>query len=164
MCSVKIWGSVQLLSHVWLFETSWTAACQSSLSITNSWSLLKLIFIELAQIHDAIQLSHPLSSPSPPAFSLSQLQSLFQGVSSLHQVAKVSEFQLQHQSFQWVFWTDFRWEWLVWSPCSTRDSQETSPTPQFKSIHSSALRFLYGPTLTTIHDYWKNYNLTFVAQ
>ena len=48
--------------------------------------------------------------------------------------------------------------WLVWSPCSTRDSQESSPTPQFKSINSLALSFLYGPTLTSIHDYWKNHS------
>ena len=51
--------------------------------------------------------SHPLSSPSPPAFNLSQKQGLLQSVSSLHQVAKVLEFQLQHQSFQWIFRTDF---------------------------------------------------------
>ena len=61
--------------------------------------------LELAQTHvhrvsDATQSSHPLSSPSPPAFSLSQHQGIFQGVSSLHQVAKVLELQLQHQSFQ----------------------------------------------------------------
>ena len=56
---------------------------------------------------DAIQASHPLSSPSPPTFNLSQHQGLFQWVSSLHQVAKVLEFQLQHQSFQWIFRTDF---------------------------------------------------------
>ena len=67
---------------------------------------------ELAQTHvhwvgDAIQPSHPLSSPSPPVFNLSQHQGLFQWVSSLHQVAKVLEFQLQHQSFQWTFRTDF---------------------------------------------------------
>ena len=67
---------------------------------------------ELAQTHvhwvsDAIQPSHPLSSPSPPAFNLSQPQGLFQWVSSLHQVAKVLELQLQlqHQSFQWIFRT-----------------------------------------------------------
>ena len=47
-------------------------------------------------------------------------------------------------------------EWMVGSPCSPRDSQESSPTPQFKSINSSVLSFLYGPTLTSIHDYWKN--------
>ena len=67
---------------------------------------------ELAQTHvlrvgDAIHPSHPLSSPSPPAFNLSQHHGLLQGVSSSHQVAKVLEFQLQHQSFQWIFRTDF---------------------------------------------------------
>ena len=66
---------------------------------------------ELTQTHahcvvDAIQPSHPLSSPSPPAFNLSQHQGLFQWVNSLHQVAKVLEFQLQHKSFQWIFRTD----------------------------------------------------------
>ena len=61
----------------------------------------------LHQVSDAIKPSHPLSSPSPPAFNLSLHQGLFQGVSSLHQVAKVLAFQLQHQSFQWMFRTDF---------------------------------------------------------
>ena len=81
------------------------------------------------RVSDAIQPSHPPSSPSPPAFSLSQHQGLFQWFSSLHQVVKVLE--LQHQSFQWIFRTDFLYNWLVWSPCSPRDSQESSPTPQF---------------------------------
>ena len=142
---------VQSLSHVRLFVTPWTAACQASLSISNS-------FLELAQTHihwvgDAIQPFYPLSSPSPPAFTLSPHQGLFQWVSSSHQVAKVLEFQLQHQSFQWIFRTDFLW--LVGSPCCPRDSQESFPAPQFKSIISSTLSFLYGPTLTSIHDYWK---------
>ena len=66
---------------------------------------------ELAQTHvhqvsDAIQPSHPLSSPSSPAFNISQNQGLFQWVSSSHQVAKVLKFQLQHQSFHWIFGTD----------------------------------------------------------
>ena len=118
---------------------------------------------ELAQTHlhwvgDAIQPSDPLRSPSSSAFNLSQHQGLFQ-VSSLHQVAKVLEFQLQHQSSHWIFRTDFLYDWLVWSPCSPRDSQESSPIPQFKSISSSALSFLYSPTLTSIHDYWKNHSL-----
>ena len=98
-------------------------------------------------------ISCPLSSPSPPAFNLSQHQGLFHWVSSSHQVAKVLEFQLQHQSFQWIFRIDSLQDWLVWSPCSPRDSQESSPTPQFKSIISLALSLLYGPTLTSIHDY-----------
>ena len=68
------------------------------------------------------------------------------------------EFQLQYQSFQCIFWTDLLQYGLVGSPCSPRDSQESSPTPQFKSISSSALRFLYGPALTSIHDYWKNHS------
>ena len=93
-------------------------------------------------VSDAIQPSHPLSSPSPPAFNLSQHQGLLKWVSSSHQVAKVLEFQLQHQSFQWTPRTDFLQDGLVRSPCSPRDSQESSPTPQFKSINSFALSFL----------------------
>ena len=58
-------------------------------------------------VSDAIRPSHPLSSPSPPAFNLSQHQGLFKWVSSSYQVAKALEFQLQHQSFQWLFRTDF---------------------------------------------------------
>ena len=94
-------SSVQSLSHVRLFVTPWTAAHQASLSITNSWSLLKLISIEL------VIPSNHLSSPSPPAFDFSQHQGLFQWFSSLHQVTKVLEFQLQHQSCWWIFRTDF---------------------------------------------------------
>ena len=108
-------------------------------------------------VSHAIQPSHPLSSPSPPVFNLSQHQGLFKWVSSLHQVAKVLELQLQHQSFQWIFRTDFLQDGLVGSPCSPRDSQESSPTPQFKSINSSVLSFLYSPTLTSTHDHWKNH-------
>ena len=78
-------------------------------------------------VGDAIQPSHPPFPPSPPAFNLSQHQCLFQWVSSLHQVAKVLELQLQHQSFQWIFTIDFLYDWLVWSPCCPRDSQESSP-------------------------------------
>ena len=80
-------------------------------------------------------------------------QDVFRWASSLHQVAKVLEFQLQHQSFQWIVRTDFLLDGLVGSPCSPRDSQESSPTKQFKIINSSVLSFLYSPTLTSIHDY-----------
>ena len=90
---------VQSLGRVRVFVTPWTAAhslwphglppCPSSTpGVCSNWS-------------------HPLSSPSPPAFSLSQHQGLFQWVSFSHQVAKVLEFHLQHQSFQWKFRTDF---------------------------------------------------------
>ena len=118
---------------------------------------------EFTQIHvlwvsDAIQPSHPLSSPYP-TFNLSQHQGLFQWVSSLHQGAKVLDFQLHSQSFQWISRTDFLWDGLVGSPCCPRDSQESSPTPQYKSINSLALSFLHSPTLTSIYDYWKNHSL-----
>ena len=105
------------------------------------------------RVSDAIQPSHPLSSPSPSAFNLSQHQGLFQWVSSSHQVAKVLEFQLQCQSFQSIFSTDFLKEWLLWSPWNPRDTQESSPTPQFKSINSLALSFLCSPTLCNPMDY-----------
>ena len=114
----------------------------------------------LAQTHvhwwvdDAIQPSYPLSSPSPPAFSLAQHQGLFQWVRSSHQVDTVLELQLQYQSFQWIVRTDFLEDWLAGSPCCPRDSQESTPTPQLKSINSSMLSFLYSSTLTTIYDYW----------
>ena len=120
---------------------------------------------ELIQTHvhwvgDAIQSSHPMLSPSPPALNLSKHQGLFKWVSSSHQVAKILDFQLQHQSFQWIFRTDFLHDGLVGCPCSPRDSQESSPTPQLRSINSSALSFLYSPTLTCIHDDWKPKALT----
>ena len=110
-------------------------------------------------VGDAIQPFHPLLSSSPSAFNLSQHQGLFKWVSSLHQVAKVLEFQLPYQSFQWTPRTNLLQDGLVGSPCCPRDYQESSPTPQFKIINSSALSFLHSPTLTSIHDHWKNHSL-----
>ena len=77
----------------------------------------------------------------------------FNELALCHQVANVLELQLQHQSFQWIFRVDFLYDWLVWAPCSPRDSQEFSPTPSSKAINS--LVVLYGPTLTSVHDCWK---------
>ena len=121
-------------------------------------------FPELVQTHvhrvgNAIHPPHPLSAPSPPAFSLYQHRDFFHWVSSSHQVTKALELQLQHQSFKWTPRTDLLSDGLVGSPCSPRDSQESSPIPQFKSINSSALSFLHSPTLTSIHDHWKNHSL-----
>ena len=105
---LKYWSysicSVESLSCIWLFVTPYTAACQASLFITQ---LPKFTQIHVHWVGDAIQPSHSLSSPSPPTFNLSQHQGLFPWVSSSHQVAKVWEFQLQHQSFQWMLRTDF---------------------------------------------------------
>ena len=110
-------------------------------------------------VSDAIQPSHPLSSPFPPAPNPSQHQSLFQWVNSLHEVAKVLEFQLEHQSFHRIPRADLLQNGLVGSPCSPRDSQESSPTPQFKSINSSVLSLLHTPTLASICDHWKNHSV-----
>ena len=118
---------------------------------------------EFTQIHvhlvsDAIQPSHPLSSPSPSAPNPSQHQSLFKWVNSSHEVAKGLEFQLQHHSFQRNPRADLLQNGLVGSPCSPRDSQESSPTPRFKSINSPALSLLHSPALTSIHDHRKNHS------
>ena len=137
-------SSVQLLSRVRLFATPWIVARQASLSITNSRSSLRLKSIESVMPSSHLILCRPLLF-LPPIRPNS-----FKWVKSSHEVAKFLEFQLQHQSFQWTPRNDG----LVGSPCSPRDSQESSPTPQFKSINS-VLSFLHGPTLTSIHDHWK---------
>ena len=111
---------------------------------------------ELAQTHvhwvgDAIQPSHPLLLLSSPALTLSQHQVPFQWVISSHQVAKILGLQLQHQSFQWIFRVYFLLNWLVWSPCSPSDSQESSPTTtvQKHQFFSFQLSFLSHPHMTT---------------
>ena len=148
--------SVQLFSRVQLFATPRTAAHHASLSITKSRSLFKLISITSVMLLNHLIFCRPLLLPLSifPSISVFSSES-----SSSHQVAKVLEFQLHHQSFQWVFRTDFLEDGLVGSPCSPRDSQESSPTPQFKSINSLVLSFLYTPPLTSIHDHWKNHSL-----
>ena len=105
-----VFSSVQF-SHSVVFNsvTPWTAARQASLSSTISWSLLKFMSIEWRMLSNHLILCPP---PSPPAFSLSRHQGLFSWVSSSHQVAKVLEFHLQHQSFQWILRICFRMDWL----------------------------------------------------
>ena len=147
---------IQLLSCVQLLATPWTAACQAFLSFTIPWSLLRLMSLESAMPSNHLILSHPLLL-LPSTFPSS---SLFWWVGSSHQVAKILE--LQHQSFQWIFRVDFFKDWLVWFPCSPRDPQESSPVPQFKRINSTALSLLYGPTLTSVYDYWKNYSFDYM--
>ena len=103
-------SSVQLLSHVWLFVTPMDC---STPGFPVHHQLPELAQTHVHGVDDAIEPSHPLAPPSPPAFNFSQHQSLFQWVSSSHQVAKVLELQLQHQSFQWIFRTiSFRIDWF----------------------------------------------------
>ena len=94
-----------------------------------------------------------LLPPIPPSIRV------FSKESTLHEVAKVLEFQLQHHSLQRNPRADLLQNGLVGSPCSPRASQESSPTPQFKRINYSALSLLHSPTPTSIHDHRKNHSL-----
>ena len=90
--------------------------------------------------------------PFSSAFNLSQHHGLFQWDSSSHQVARVLKFQLQHHSFQWILRTNFLWDWLVWSPCSPKDSEESLQHYSSASIlwHSAFFIFqLSHPYITT---------------
>ena len=142
--------SVQLLSRVQLFATPRTTPHQASLSITNSWSLLKLM--SSWWCHPTISSSVvPFSSclqsfPVSGSFPMSQF--FISGGQSIGASASTSVLPVKIQKW---------FPLLVWTPCNPRDSQESSPTPQFKSINSLALSFAYSPTLTSIHDYWKNH-------
>ena len=111
-------------------------------------------------VDDAIQLSHPLSSPSPPAlnafpasgsFPVSQL--FTSGGQSIGVSASTSVLPMNTQD-----WSPLRW--TGWISLQSKGLQESSPTPQFKSVNSSVLSFLYSPTLPSIHDHWKTIALT----
>ena len=101
------WSAVQFSSVAQLCPTLCNRMEYSTPGLPVHRQLLVFSQTHVHWVSDAIQPSHPLSSPSPPTFNFSQHQGLFKWVSSLHQVAKVLEFQLQHQSFQLIFRTDF---------------------------------------------------------
>ena len=115
--------------------------------------LLEFTQTHIHQASDGIQPSHPLLSPFPPALNPSQHQSLFLWVSSSHEAARELELQLQHHSFQRAPRADLLQNGLVGSPCSPRDSQVSSSTPQFKSINFQRSAFftvqLSHPYMTT---------------
>ena len=125
-----------------------------SLSITNSWSLLKLMSIRLMMPSDQLILCRyillpPSIFPSIRIFSNELVLRI--------RCPKYWSFSFSiSPSNEYSGLISFRVDWL--DPCSPRDSQESSPTPQFKSINSLALSFLYSPTLSSIHDYWKNHS------
>ena len=145
-------SSVQSLSHLRLFATPWTATHTASLSITISRSSRKLMSIESVMSSSHLILFHPLLflpqiSPSIRVIS---------NESTLHmRWPKYWSFSFNISSPR----TDLLQDGLVGSPCSSRDSQESSPTPQFKSINCLSLSLLHSPTLTSIHDHWKNHSL-----
>ena len=117
---------------------------------------------EFAQTHvhwvsDAIQPSHPLSSPSPPAFNLSQHQSFPMSQVSSHQVAQVLELPALASILPMNIQDWFPLGLTAWISLQSNGLSIVFSTPQFKSINSLAFSLLYGPTLTSIHDYWKNH-------
>ena len=143
-------SSVLSLSPVWLFATPWTAACQASLSITNSRSLLKLMPIELVMPYNHLILCHPLLFPPSilPSIRVFSNESVLciRWPKNWHFNFNISP------SNEYSGLISFRMDWL-----DLLAVQETSSTPQFKSINSLVFSFLYSSTLTSIHDYWKNY-------
>ena len=153
-CSI-LFVIVQSPNSVWLCATPWTATCQTSLSLIISQSLPKFMSIASVMPSSRLILWSPLLLL--PSFS-PQHQGLFQRVGCSHQVTKILELQLQHQSFQWVFRVDFPSDWLIWPPCCLRDSQEPSSAPQLERINSLALCLLYGPALTTVPDRWEDHS------
>ena len=132
--------------------TLWTAGCQASLSITNSRSLLKLTSIELVMPSNHLIICHSLLL-LPSVFSSIRI---FSNKSVLHiRWPKYWSFSFSiSPSNEYSGLISFRIDWL--DLLAPRTSKEFSPTPQFRSINSSALSFLYSPALTSIHDYWKN--------
>ena len=147
-------SSVQSLNRVQLFATPWTAACQASLSITNFQSLLKLMSIESVLPSNHLILCHPLLFPH----SIFPSIRLFSNESVLHiRWPKYWSFSFSiTPSNEYSGLISFRMDWL--DLLAVQGILKSSPTPQFKSINSSVLSFLYSPTLTFIRDYWKNHS------
>ena len=148
-------SSVQLLSRVWLFVTLWTVARQVSLSITNSWSLLKLMSIKSLT-------PSTISSSIIPFFSCSQSflesrsfrvsQFFSSGGQSVGVSALVSVLPMNIQEWFPLGWTN-------WISLQSKGLLRVFSNNTVQKHNSSMLSFLYSPTLTSIHDYWKNHSL-----
>ena len=143
---------VQSLSHVWLFETPWPAARQASLSFIISGSLLKLMSLESVMPCNHLILCCPLLL-LPSIFPSIRV---FFSESVLH-IRWPKFWSLGFSISPSNEYSGSALGWTGWISLHPRDSQESYPTPQFKSINYSMLSLLYGPTLTSIHDYWKNH-------
>ena len=150
---VPRFSSAQALSRVQLFATPWTAARRASLSITSSQSLPKLMSIELVMPSNHLILCCAFLLPS----IIPNIR-VFSNEPALHiKWPKHWSFSFNiSPSNEYSELMSFRMDWLdlLAVPGTLK-----SPTPQFKSIDSSALSFLYSPTLTSTHDYWKNHSL-----
>ena len=143
---------VQSLSPVWPFAIPLTAACLASLSITNSQSSLRLMSIESVMPFNHLTICHPLLllPPIPPSIRV------FSNESTLRMRWP------KHWSISFLAKKSQGWspsEWIGWISLQSKGLSRVSPTPEFKSINSLALSFLHSPTLTSIHDHWKNHSL-----
>ena len=155
--SARISQSVQSLSHVWLFVTPWTAVLQAFLSITNLQSLLKLMSVVLVMSSNHLILCRPLLLPP----SIYPIIRVFSNELVLHIRWPKYWSLFQHQSFQWIFRIDFLYDWLAWSPCSPRDSQESSPAPVWKHqfLYSA---FFMGQLLHRFMTSGKKYSFDYI--
>jgi len=154
MYNLPQFSSLQLLSRVWLFVTPYSQhtrpPCPSPLPRVHSDSHPSSQWCHPAISSSVVPFSScPQSLPASESFSMSQLFTW--GGQSIGVSASASVLPMNTQD-----WSPLG---LVGPPCSPRDSQESSPTPQFKSNNSLALSFLHSPTLTSVHDHWKNHSL-----
>ena len=148
-------SSVQLLSTVWLFATQWTTVCQASLSITNSWSTPKPMFITSVMPSNHLILCVPFSScpQSFPASGSFQMRQLFaSGGQSIGVSPSASVLPMKIQDW-------FPLGWTGWISLQSKGLSRAFFNTTVQSINSSALSFLYSPSLTSIHDHWKNHSL-----
>ena len=152
-------SSVQSLSCVQPLATPWTAACQAFLCpsptpgvYTNSCPLHQWCHSTISNFVIPFS-SHLQSFPASGSFPMSQL--FASGGQNIGVSASASVLPKNIQNW-------FPLGWTGWIPCSPRDSQESSPIPQFKSNNSLVLSFLYSPTLTSIHDYWKYHSFDYM--
>ena len=146
-------SSIQSFGNVWHFMIPWTATGQASLAITNSRAYSKLMYIQSVMPSNQLILCRPLLLlPSLfPSIRVFTSQFFASGGQSIGVSASASVLPMNIQDWLTLGWTG-------WISLQSKDFQESSPTPQFKSINSSVLRFHCSPTLTSIHDYWKNHS------
>ena len=148
-----------LWSHVLFFASPWTVTCKVSLSSIVSWSLLKILFFELVMPSNHLMLCYPLLL----------LSSIFPSIRVFSNELTLCIRWPKPWSFSFSISLSNEYSGLIsfridyfWSPCSPRDSQESSSAPQFKGINSSVFSLLYDPTLTSVHNHWKNHNFDYM--
>ena len=148
---MTVFSSVQSLSHVWLFATPWTAAGQASLSTTNSQSLLKLMSIESLMPSNHLILCHSLLFKPSVFPSIRVFSNESSGGQSIGALASASVLPMNIQDW-------FPLGWTGWISLQSKGLSRVFSNTTVKSINSSVLSFLYSPTLTSIHDHWKNHS------